>query len=150
MRGVSQFISYALVILFSITAVAVVTMVSLPTLQKSREAATFDTGLNSMQQLDSAIREVASESQGSARSVSVSGGMYSMVNGSNSLIFSFTGPISNGTNTTIGNIRITAGNMTLQYDRINLTGSFHLESGKICVENAGAISGQAIVNIRSC
>lgn len=160
-KGVSPFISYALIILLAIAAVGVVTTVGLPTLRQSQESVAFDIALNNLQQIDSLIREVASEGQGSLRAVqvSVSGGKYFVTNGTSSLVFTYdtTRPfIPNATNVTRGNIRIVAGyrtgNMTLQYDKVNITGALSIQNGnyKICVENTGVVSGKTVVNVRVC
>jgi hypothetical protein len=110
-------------------------------------------GFNNMQQFDLMIREVASEGQGSSRTVqiNVNIGKYSITN--NSLVFTYYTTKSFIQNSTAyGNIRIMAGyntgNLTLQYDNINITGSLNIQTGsyKICMQNTGA----ATVNVKVC
>jgi len=160
-KGISPFIAYALVILLAVSAVSLVLILGLPVIQRSRESITFDIALNNMQQLDSTIREVASEGLGSLRAIqlSVTGGKYFVTNGTNKLVYAYETSqnlIANATNTTRGNIRIEAGqkngNLTLQYSKINITGSFSVESGnyKICIENAGTSGGNTVINVRVC
>ncbi|TAL48239.1 LamG domain-containing protein, partial [archaeon] len=114
-KGVSLFISYALIILLAVSAVAIIMTVGLPTIKQSQESMSFNLAINNLQQLDSMIREVASEGQGSLRAVqiSVNGGKYFMNAGK--LIFSFEPSksfIPNGTNLTRGGIRIEGGQVT--------------------------------------
>jgi len=81
-KGASEFISGVLMIFISFMGIALVIAMGLPALNRAKEAAAVNEATQNMRELDSVIREVASEGTGALRSMimKVSDGSYA-VNG---------------------------------------------------------------------
>ncbi len=69
MKGVSPLIAMVLVIAFGFAAMAIVVMIINPLLDRARDSGTVNEATQNMQLIDSAIKAVASEAQGSKRTI---------------------------------------------------------------------------------
>jgi len=90
-KGASNLIAGVLVILISFMALALVVTMGMPALNRAKEAAVINEATQHMRELDSTIREVASEGTGALRSTAmkVSGGTYSVNQKSGSVDFTY-------------------------------------------------------------
>lgn len=114
MKGINEMVSMVIVILVSVTAIAIVMTVALPAINKAKEVALLNEGKQNMHQLDDLVREVASEGLGSLRSFSFksSGGEYAVNSRINSIDFTYSAKYSTiqpGTFIQDGNLMITSG-----------------------------------------
>jgi hypothetical protein len=77
-KGVSSLIASVLVILISITAIAVVLMVGLPAIERAKEATAIQEGMRNMKAIAGMVDEIASEGVGSLVSgdIKVTAGEY--------------------------------------------------------------------------
>src|SRR3990170_2335616 len=91
MKGISPFIAYALIILLSVSAIALVMLVGIPTINRAKDSGVISEGLSNMNTFASIIKEVASEGTGSIRTIQlqVSDGRYKADNSSSSLYFDY-------------------------------------------------------------
>ncbi|TAL47552.1 LamG domain-containing protein, partial [archaeon] len=116
MKGVSPFISYALVLLLAVSSLALIMFVAVPVLDRARDSSVINEAQSNLQKLDGYVREIASEASGSIRkiSVGVTGGQYRVDNSSGQLIFTFdtkSGIVPFGANSKQGNIQISGGGL---------------------------------------
>lgn len=77
-KGLSPLIAAVFVLAISLAAIVIVLRVGLPSVSEAREFATLTEAKGVLQAIDSAIREVAAEGEGSARRLSlrITGGRY--------------------------------------------------------------------------
>lgn len=68
MKGASQTVSAVLITAVTLSAIGVVLNTAGPAIENARDAATIDRAVNFMNELDSSVRQVASEGEGSTRS----------------------------------------------------------------------------------
>jgi hypothetical protein len=113
-KGVSSFIAGVLMIFISFMALALVITMGLPSLNRAKEAATINEATQHMRELDSMIREVASEGTGALRSMvmKVSSGTYTVNGKSDSVDFTYEmkyGLIDYGTFLKEGNLYMMSG-----------------------------------------
>lgn len=110
-KGVSTFIAFALTILFLTFAVVLVMTIVAPTLERARESGTVMEAFSNLELIDSAIKEVASESQGSKRTLSltVSGGEYKVEKNKEWIYFEFDAKTDLGLGGGRGDIKIETG-----------------------------------------
>lgn len=71
MKGASQTVSAVLITAVTLSAVGVVLNTAGPAIENARDSATIDRAVNFMNELDSSVRQVASEGEGSTRSYSL-------------------------------------------------------------------------------
>ncbi len=134
-KGISPFISAALIILISITGIFFALTVLNPVVDQSKDSAVINEALQNLQLIDDTIREVASESENSKRTISlkVTDGTYRVDQNINYINFTYnmksdlnvTGQRSN----TI--VRRSGNDLTLfiQYTNLQLQGSDHFTKG---------------------
>jgi len=72
MKGLSPIVSMIMVIAFSVTAIIIVMNALTPTIEKAKDSAIISEATQNLQLLNSLIKEVASESKGSKRTISIS------------------------------------------------------------------------------
>jgi hypothetical protein len=91
MKALSPLISMIMVIAFSVIAIIIVMNSLAPTIEKARVSAIISEATQNLQLLNSLIKEVASESKGSKRTISISitDGIYYIDDDKNYLYFEF-------------------------------------------------------------
>jgi hypothetical protein len=110
-KGVSTFIAFALTILFLTFAVVLVMTIVTPTLDRAKESGVVIEAFSNLELIDSAIKEVASEAQGSKRTISltVSGGDYRVDKDKEWIYFEFDAKTDLGLGGGRGDIKIETG-----------------------------------------
>jgi len=134
-KGLSPFISFALVILIGITALSLILTVLNPVLDKARDSAIIDEGFNNLGIIDNNIMEVASEAEDSIRTINlkVTEGTYRVDSVNDFLNFTYRmkeGLEISGQRDNI-NIMISGDEITLSivYTNLNITGLDHFTKG---------------------
>lgn len=135
-KAISPFISAALIILISITAIFFTLTVLNPVVDKSKDSAVINEALQNLQLIDNNIREVASESEGSKRTISlkVTEGTYKVDQNINYMNFTYN--IKSDLNLTgqRDNIHITRSgndlNLFIHYTNLQLQSSDHFTKGE--------------------
>jgi type II secretory pathway pseudopilin PulG len=115
--GVSPFIASVLTILFGVLMLGIVLGVVNPTLKRAQDSTVITDSFQNLNLLNSAIKEVASEAQGSKRtvSISVSGGEYSIDGTTDSLLFIYDPSQNMYLTGTKGDIKIEHGSVFLDF-----------------------------------
>lgn len=110
-KGVSTFIAFALTILFLTFAVVIVMTIVAPTLDRARDTGVVTEAFSNLEQIDSAIKEVASESEGSKRTLSltISGGDYKIDKDKEWIYFEYEPKTDLGLGGSRGNVKIETG-----------------------------------------
>jgi hypothetical protein len=93
MKGISPFISILLVVVISFSALTLVVTTILPTIEKTRDSLIVDDALKNLDLMDSILKELVSEYQGSKRSITINvpaGANYIFDSTTNTLIFEYT------------------------------------------------------------
>jgi len=113
-KGITPFISMALVILLSIVAIAIVLLIGLPAIERGKESAVLNEAMQNMRAIANIVKEVASEGVGSLRNlqIKVTGGEYKFNEKANSIDFTFTtksGIVQPGSFIKEGDIILSAG-----------------------------------------
>ena len=121
LKGLSPFISTALIILILVSAVTLVLTLGKSTLDKINEANVINEATQNMKLIDSVIRQVASEGLGSLRKIQikVSDGTYRVNEETNSLEFSYLvkyGTIEPGTYLKENNLLLVCGANAKAYE----------------------------------
>jgi type II secretory pathway pseudopilin PulG len=116
-KGVSPFIASVLTILFGVLMLGIVLGVVNPTLKRAQDSTVITDSFQNLNLLNSAIKEVASEAQGSKRtvSISVSGGEYSIDGTTDSLLFIYDPSQNMYLTGTKGDIKIEHGSVFLDF-----------------------------------
>lgn len=116
-KGVSPFIASVLTILFGVLMLGIVLGVVNPTFQRAQDSTVITDSFQNLNLLNSAIKEVASEAQGSKRtvSISVSGGEYSIDGTTDSLLFIYDPSQNMYLTGTKGDIKIEHGSVFLDF-----------------------------------
>lgn len=70
-KGINPIITSTLIILFGITAISLILNIARSSLDKSKDSAIINEGLINLELIDDTIREVASENEGSKRTLSL-------------------------------------------------------------------------------
>jgi len=155
MKGISPMLSLALTILLTTSATVLVLTTLKPTLDKAKAYSIFNEGIQNLELLSSAIKEVASEAEGSKRtiSISVSDGEYKINSAYDWLYFEYDPPTDLGLAGRRGSIWIERGlefadwfngyaENSLPYSFYNLSGSW-----KIVNERLEGEKGLAFFNL---
>jgi len=134
-KAISPYISTALVILIGIVALTLGLTVLNPALNKAKDSAIINEAFNNLEIIDSTIREVASESEDSKRTINlkVTDGTYRVDSTSDFMNFTYRmkeGLQISGQRGDV-NITISAEDITLfiKYTNIELQGSDHFSKG---------------------
>jgi len=134
-KALSPFISAALIILIGIVAIFLALTVLTPVLNKAKDSAVINEAFNNLEIIDSTIREVASESENSKRTINlkVTEGTYRVDSTNNFINFTYRmkeGLKISGQRNYI-NITISANEITLfiKYTNVDLQGSDHFTKG---------------------
>jgi hypothetical protein len=155
MKGISPMLSLALTILLTTSATVLVLTTLKPTLDKAKAYSIFNEGIQNLELLSSAIKEVASEAEGSKRTISitVSDGEYKINSAYDWLYFEYDPPTDLGLAGRRGSIWIERGlefadwfngyaENSLPYSFYNLSGSW-----KIVNERLEGEKGLAFFNL---
>ncbi len=88
-KGLSPFISLILVVMISIAGIVLVLRIGRPLLEKTEDFSMFSEAKDMMNQINSAIKEVSYEGNGSSRKLGakISGGEYRVSSSENSIIY---------------------------------------------------------------
>ena len=134
-KALSPYISTALVILIGIVALTLSLTVLNPTLNKAKDSAIINEAFNNLEIIDNTIREVASESEDSKRTINlkVTEGTYRVDSTIDYINFTYRmkeGLDISGQRDNV-NITISAEDITLfiKYTNIDLQGSDHFTKG---------------------
>jgi hypothetical protein len=116
-KGVSPFIASVLTILFGVLMLGIVLGVVNPTFKRAQDSTVITDSFQNLNLLNSAIKEVASEAQGSKRtvSISVSGGEYSIDGTTDSILFTYDPSQNMYLTGTKGDIKIEHGSVFLDF-----------------------------------
>jgi len=111
MKGISPLIGFVLTIFLITVAVAVALSVVKPTIDRSKAYMIYSESIQNLQLLDSAIREVASEAEGSKRTVllTVTDGEYRINTSKELIYFRYTPPVDLNLGGRAGNFWIERG-----------------------------------------
>lgn len=167
MKGISPFIAYALVILLSVTAIAIAVTVLMPFLNRAHDSIVVNEALNNMNALDSAIKEVASEGVGSITKVQlhITGGEITALSTYNNTLFYDYQLSSNmlpqkefttQQSTWVLTCQYQGGTnleLRLHYNNILVVSNGNGISGRnveVCVQKTGMSNGQPVVSVTSC
>lgn len=125
MKGVSPFIASVLTILFSVMMLGIVLTVITPTFKRAQDSSVMTDAFQNLNLLNSAIKEVASEAQGSKRtvSISVSDGEYIINATTDLLIFTYEPSEDMRLTGTKGDIEIEHGSVFLDFFNWYVDGS---------------------------
>lgn len=90
-KGVHPLVSTVLVVMIFSSAVAIVLLVGLPTIERAKESAVLNEAMQNMRMIANTIKEVASEGANSLRTlrIRVSGGEYKVNEKTNSIDFTY-------------------------------------------------------------
>jgi hypothetical protein len=149
-KAVSQFISMSILIMLSIAAISLTLLIIQPALDKGKDSAVVTEAIQNLQLIDDNIREIASEGEGSRKTISlkVTDGMYRVDPGSNFLNFSYRTDATVGLSIAgkRGSVNVTSGEkqveLFIQYTNIDLQGATHFTKGnnRIVIINNGTDS----------
>jgi hypothetical protein len=155
MKGISPIIGLALTILLVTSTTILIVTVLKPTLDKAKAYSIFNEGIQNLELLNSAIKEVASEAEGSKRTISitVSDGEYKINSPYDWLYFEYDPPADLGLSGRRGDIWIERGlefadwfngyvENSLPYSLYNLSGSW-----KVVNERLEGEKGLAFYNL---
>lgn len=125
-RGLSPLIASVLTILFGVLMLGIVLAVVNPTFNRVQDSSVVSDAFQNMNLLNSAIKEVASESEGSKRtvSISVSDGEYSINSTADLLVFTYEPSQDMRLTGTKGDINIERGSVFLDFF------NWYVEDGK--------------------
>ena len=125
MKAIEPLIATVLIIAISLAAITVVLTIGKPSIDKSREIMTFEEAQNILEKIDNSIREVASEGEGSTRSLNlaITGGEYTI--GENKILFEMDteyGIVGDGVARQEGNLEIIgeSGKVKIELDYVNI------------------------------
>jgi hypothetical protein len=124
-KGVSTFIAFALIILFLTFAVVLVMTIVTPTLDRAKDSGIVTEAFSNLELINSAIKEVASESQGSKRTISltVSGGDYKIEKDKEWIYFEYKPKTDLGLGGARGDVKIESGLAFLDFFNQYIEGS---------------------------
>jgi hypothetical protein len=131
MRGVDTLIASVLILIISIAAMFLALQLGVPSTQKTKEILLAQEGKNNLVSIDSAVKNVLTEGEGSTRVLkfSISGGYYKIDNLTNSILFSMESSsqiIAEGSSKMEDGINFTASirmiYLNLSYDEIQILG----------------------------
>jgi hypothetical protein len=134
-KAISPFISTALIILIGITAVYLALTVLNPAVDKSKDSAVLNEALQNLKLIDNNIREVASESENSKRTISlrVTEGTYKVDQNINYINFTYRMKSDLTVAGQRNNINITRSgndlNLFIIYTNLQIQGSDHFTKG---------------------
>jgi hypothetical protein len=134
-KAISPFISAALIILIGVTAIYLALTVLNPTVDKSKDSAVINEALQNLQLINDNIREVASESENSKRTISlkVTDGTYKVDQNINYINFTYN--MKSDLNVTGQRDKINIArsgndlNLFIHYTNLQLQGSDHFTKG---------------------
>ena len=117
MKGLSPLVGLALTIGISTAAVAITVALILPTMDRMKDSNIISEGLENLELINSAIREVASESEGSRRTITftVTDGEYIIDNNKELIYFEYTPKSDLLLEGTMGNVYLERNPVFLEY-----------------------------------
>ena len=111
MKGIGPFIAFILVVAISVAGVVLVLRIGKPLIEKTEDFSKFSEAKNLMNQINSAVKEVSYEGNGSARKMSFvsSGGEYRVSSATDTIVYTLESEyelFSPGMETTEGDLTI--------------------------------------------
>jgi len=134
-KAISPFISAALIILIGITGIFLTLTVLNPAVDKSRDSVVINEALQNLKMIDDTLREVASESQNSKRTISlkVTDGTYKIDQNVNYINFTYNMKTDLNVTGQKDDINIARSgddlNLFIEYTNLQLQGSDHFTKG---------------------
>jgi len=135
-RGLSTYISTAVIIMLGIVAISLVLITIAPTLNKAKDSAIINEAFQNLNLIDDTIREVASEGEDSKRTINikVSEGVYTVdfTNDRVSFTYRLKSDLNFGGQKGRVNITESVGNVNLfiSYNKIDIQGSDRFVKGE--------------------
>ncbi len=163
MKGISNLISFVIIIVFIITILGIILAFGLPILKEAMEITIINEAKNNMFFFDNLIKQVSVEGVGSLKILKLKSndGYYIINENLNSINFEYElekYPIINYTKN--GNLEIIINNfngkikleMILKYDKIIITGNDKFNKGfnNICIKNSEKNNSHVILEIVGC
>lgn len=141
MNGVSEVISYVIIILISIVSITIAIYFVNPIIEKSLNSIAIEEAINNMRNLENIIKIVLSEAVGSQRVIEIGisrGYLYLRNNSLNYFLESYYIPLndfSKKENNLLIEKKENIFSINLNFENIKLSGEFYLSSGKhkICI-----------------
>ena len=157
-KGVSPFIAFILVVVISIAGVIIVMRIGSPLLEKTEEYSNSENAKNTMMEINSAIKEVSFEGNGSSRSLSIRNkkGVYRVSSSRDELTYTLNTKdylFSDDLSRKEGDIYMEFNNRTLVYrinhTEVDMVSDERWSSGsyQIVVKNEGYSGGKTRVSI---
>lgn len=134
-KALSQFVSAALIIMLSIVAISLILTTLTPTIEKAKDSAIIDEGFQNLELIDNTIREVASESEDSKRTINlkVTDGTYKVDSAIDQMNFTYKLKTQLNIGGQRGSVNITVNastvNLFVKYTNVDIQGSDHFTKG---------------------
>jgi len=143
-KGLDTFISFALVILIGLTGVMLALTLIKPTIDKATDNMVINEGFANLEKINKIINDVASETEGTRRTINVrvTDGEYQIDSTNSKIIFLYKMKSDLSFSGSKGNVNITTdksmATLSLAYDKILLQGSrFSKGDNQIVITNEG-------------
>jgi len=134
-KALNQFVSASLIIMLSIVAISLILTTLTPTIEKAKDSAIIDEGFQNLELIDNTIREVASESEDSKRTINlkVTDGTYKVDSAIDQMNFTYKLKTQLNMGGQRGSVNITVNASTVdlfvKYTNIDIQGSDHFTKG---------------------
>ena len=134
-KALSQFISAALIIMLSIVAISLILTTLNPVIEKAKDSAIVNEGIQNLELIDNTIREIASEGEDSKRTINlkVTDGTYRVDSAIDQMNFTYKLKTQLNIGGQRGTVNITVNASTVdlfvKYTNIDIQGSDHFTKG---------------------
>jgi len=134
-KALSQFVSAALIIMLSVLVISLILTTLNPVIDKAKDSAIVDEGIQNLELIDNTIREVASEGGDSKRTINlkVTDGTYKVDSTINQMNFTYKLKAELNIGGQRGSVNITVNastvNLFVKYTNVDIRGSDHFTKG---------------------
>jgi len=134
-KALSEFVSAALIIMLSLIAISLILTTLTPVIDKSKDSAIIDEGIQNLELIDNTIREVVSEGEDSKRTINIKAtdGTYRVDSTNDQMNFTYKLKSELNIGGQRGNVNITVNastvNLFIKYTNIDIQGSDHFTKG---------------------
>ncbi|MCD6476918.1 MAG: hypothetical protein J7K26_01980 [Candidatus Aenigmarchaeota archaeon] len=155
MKGLEPLIGAVLVIVITISAIALIIQISKPSIDRQKEIIIFDSAKNIMKSIDNSIKDVSSEAQGSSRKIKIDIVEGVLLIKDNKIVYNLDSPsqiIGKDIIQQENNLRIIGLDkkisMELYYDNIDIIGNYEIWSdSELIIRNSGISAGKTQIEI---
>jgi hypothetical protein len=160
MKGVSELVSYVLIIIISITAIGIVMAYGIPETERGNEILLLQEGKSSLNKIDSSIKDVSYQGEGSSINLklTITGGSYKIDEDNEEIMFKMESKsqiVGVGVVTYENNMNITGKQgeieVLLKYDNIDIVDGIEFDKGlrNLLIKNDGwnSTSEKQIIDI---